>query len=330
VKTKNVSLVRASLLGAALAVLFSPAAHAVLTLNATGIADGFSLSTFLSGGSGYTFLGSANLSDGTIAVGGFASGQIFKFNDVDNQTLGNALATVSFSGEIDLANAGGNAYAASRNTGFFRVANNLALTAVIPNPAATPTEGMAGNPVNGHLVANTSAGLVDINPTTGVRTFISSPPGGTPDGVTVSPDGTIAYTAIFGGSAVLGYNISTGALVFSATGLPGGPDGTAIISGGAFNGFIVVNNNDGSVGLINPTTAVETIIATGGTRGDFVSPDLSNGSLFLFEDNAALRLSIAGGSIGGGGGSVPDSGSSALMLLGSLATLGFLRRAVRK
>ena len=93
---------------------FAPA-QASLVLTPAGITAGFTLTNFLSGGNGYTFLGSANLPDGTLAVGGFAGGQIFKFNDIDGQTIVNALLNVSFAGEIDMATAGGQAYAASRD-----------------------------------------------------------------------------------------------------------------------------------------------------------------------------------------------------------------------
>jgi len=310
---------------------FAVPTHAALTLTLAGTADGFTLSNFLSGGFGYTFLGSANLPDGTIAVGSFSTGQIYKFNDVDGQTLGNVLATVPFSGEIDLANAGGQAYAASRTLGFFQVANNLTLTPIVPNPPALPFEGMAGNPVSGHLIANTSAGLIDLDPATGTVHHIADPPGPTPDGVSVSPDGAIAYTAIFGGSAVYGYNIASGAQVFSATGLPGGPDGTAVITGGAFNGDIVVNNNDGTVGLIDSVTGIETIIASGGSRGDFASPDLSNGSLLLYEENDAWRLKLSGSVIGGPPpNGVPDSGSSMAMLAIALSGMAFVRSQKQK
>jgi len=302
-------------------------AQAGLTLTAEGIADGFTLSNFLSGGAGYTFLGSANLPDGTLAVGGFASGQIFKFNDVDGQTLANSLLSVSFPGEIDLATAGGKAYAASRNLGLFEVGNNLSLTPVTINPPALPTQGLAGNPVNGHLVAVSSSGMIDIDPTTGNSTFIANPSGGLADGVSVSSDGKTAYVAMFGGAAVLGFDIATGTQVFSATGLPGGPDGTAVIVGGTFDGDIVVNNNDGSVGLIDKDTALETIIATGGTRGDFVGPDLKNGSLLLFEDSDVWRLAISGGSIGGPPPTTPDTGSSLSLLACGLGAIGLMRRS---
>lgn len=306
-------LATALTLGTALG--FTASAHAALTLTAAGISDGFTLNNFLSGGNGYTFLGSANLSDGTLAVGGFAGGVIYKFKDVDHQTLSDALATQSYPGVIDLANAGNNAYAASRSTGFAKIANNLTLTPITTTPTATPFEGIAGNPVTGNLVANTSnQGLINLNPSTGVDTTIVVPKvSGTPDGVSVSPDGKTAYTAIFSGGAVIGYDIATGNQVFDAT-VPGGPDGTAVITGGALNGDIVVNNNDGSVGVLDPSTLVETIVATGGTRGDFASPDLNNGSLLVYESDSAWRLSLPGSGIGTPPPTVPEPSTLALSL----------------
>ena len=63
------------------------------------------------------------------------------------------------------------------------------------------------------------------------------------DGVSVSPNGLIAY--IEQGAVINGYLISTGALVFTSAPFGGGPDGTAAILGGAFDGYLIVNSNNG-------------------------------------------------------------------------------------
>jgi hypothetical protein len=42
------------------------------------------------------------------------------------------------------------------------------------------------------------------------------------------------------------------------------PDGTGVISGGNFNADVIVNDNDDTVGLLDPTTSTFVIIANGG------------------------------------------------------------------
>ena len=80
------------------------------------------------------------------------------------------------------------------------------------------------------------------------------------------------------------------------------------------NGRVVVNNNNGTLVLLDPSKPVGdptriVVIATGGTRGDFVSPDVSNGTLFLSQNEQVARLSCGPGcSIGSVPGvSVPGS-----------------------
>ena len=94
-----------------------------------------------------------------------------------------------------------------------------------------------------------------------------------------------------------------------------------VISGGALNGDIVVNSNDGSVYLLDKL-GDQTIIADNGSRGDYTSPDRTNGSLLLTQSDSIWRLSVAGGTIGGGP-TVPEPSTWAMMLLGFVG-LGWL------
>ena len=57
-----------------------------------------------------------------------------------------------------------------------------------------------------------------------------------------------------------------------------------------------MNDNNGTVVLLIPSRPVgdpgrSIVIASGGTRGDFVSPDTSNGTLFLSQNEQVARLS---------------------------------------
>jgi streptogramin lyase len=307
-------------------------AGAALTLTPAGIADGFSLSVFYSDPAvQYGLLGAVNAPGGMVIGSGYARGALYLFNDVDGQTQSTKLLTIGTGGTpTGIAVAGSNVYVGLLGGQYYSVNTTTLAMTPISLPGVTARYGLWANPADGHLIASTNLGLLDINPATATYVLVGSP-GGNTDGVTVSPDGSVAYNET-NSSELFGYSLISvhpTTPVFSKTGLPGGPDGTGIISGGVLSGDIIVNNNDGTVGLLDPTTGVETIIASGGTRGDLVAPDASNGTLFLTQSEALDRLSCGPDcSIGSIVPGVPEP--STLALVGSgLAGLWMRRRRAR-
>jgi hypothetical protein len=301
----------------------------VACLIVVGVTDGFVLSTFVSGysfnGGTYGPLAQGILPNGNVITGseGFGNGNVYVFSDVNGQTLSSALSATPYeyataNPNFAVATAGGQVYGAQLQGGqYVKFAADGTFSPIAGNVSTLTNYLGIGATPDGHLIAASNSGLVDINPATGSFRVINASL--FPDGVSVSPDGTKAI--VENGGAVQVYDITTGALLNSFS-VGHNPDGTGVIAGGKFNGFIVVNNNDGTVGLIDPTLGTEDIIASGGSRGDFVSPDTSNGTLFISQYELVDRLSCGPGcSIGVGG--VPEPSTWAMMILG-FAGLGFM------
>lgn len=318
---------------AAAACLLNGPANASLTLTPEGIAGGFTLTTFVSGFSAqYGPLAQGILPNGNVVTGSQFDQKIYVFKDLDGQTLSSAVSAAPYicqTGNCNyaMATAGGNIYGAQAFGGTYEKFASDGSRTQIPNMVAADLRGhlgMWGNPVNGHLIASSNLGLVDIEPVAGTYRIIKA--GLFPDGVSVSPDGTAAYVE---NGVIQAYDINTGSLLRSFPNFGHGPDGTGVISGGPLNGDIIVNNNDGTVGLLDPTKPDGdpnqfVLIATGGTRGDFVSPDLTNGTLFLSQNEQVARLSC-GPDCSIGAPPIPEPESYALMLAG-LALVGWMVR----
>jgi len=323
---------------AALAMVIVPMqSEAVLHLTPDGILDGFTLTTFATinpGSGGFGPFGIAVASNGNIIVSNLANDTRYVWPDVDGQTVGSALFTVpgSGSGTVAYATAGGKPYGGVFGH-FVQFKDNGTVDHILTGVTPAPNLGMWGNPVNGHIIATSSAGLIDIDPLDGggAGSFRVIPgPASNGDGVSVSPDGKTAY--VMQGS-INGYDIASGALVFSSGFLFPSPDGTGVISGGKLDGFIIVNNNNGEIDLLDPSKKTFTKIAEGGTRGDYTSPDPfpgpNNGTLFLDYSDIIARLSCGPDcSIGGPPPTTaPEPGALSLSLFGvALVALGSLRR----
>ena len=313
-------------------------AKATLILTPAGVSDGFSLSTFVSGYSAqYGPLAQGIATNGNVITGSYLNTQIYVFKDVDGQTLGNAIASVPYTCQTGNCNyamttAGGQVYGAQAQGGVYEHFASDGSFSPIPNLAAVNLRdnlGMWGDPGNGHVISSSNQGLVDIDPIAGTYRVIHA--GIFPDGVSVSPDGTIAY--VENGGTIQSYSMASGALL--NTFLTGhSPDGTGVISQGNLKGDVVVNNNDGTVGLLDPTKpnsdpSQYTLIVNGGTRGDFVSLDTNNGTLFLSQNEQVARLSCgATGCFGPPSSTTPEPATYALIGVGLSAVL-LSRRKLR-
>jgi hypothetical protein len=276
-------------------------AHAAgLMLTPAGVAGGFSISVFASGISNngsYGPMGSVATSSGNVLVTDFGGSpqSTFSWTDVDGQTPGSALADSSVgTSYFGITNAQGKIYAVNFSGGTIDLLNNdgsfNSVFLALPGGTNFDGNGITTNPVNGHIYVDSGNGINDIDPVTKAVRNLNNAIG---DGITVSPDGNTVYLAE--DDSVVAFDTTTGAATGFSASVPGA-DGVGIIqSGSIFNGYLVVNSNDGIVDLVNPTTGVVTMIASSGSRGDFVGLDYNNGTLFLSQTDSVDRLSCGVG-----------------------------------
>jgi hypothetical protein len=305
-------------------------AQAVPVLTAAGIADGFVLTTFATIDPGNTGccsgpFGIAMGSNGDVLVHNNLDSRTYFFADTDGQTLATTLSsTPNNSNTAGYVTVGGVPYGETSQPGsFVQFNNDGTVNRILTGVSAQAIFGMWANPVNGHIIASSSAGLIDVDPLANggagsFRVINASLIGA--DGVTGTADGTTAYVENL--DVIQSYDIATGHLIATYN-TSGQPDGTGIINGGALNGFVIVNTNLGNIDLIDPVAHTFVTIATGGTRGDYIAPDVTNGSFFLDYSDVVMRLSCGAGCTIGTTAAKPEpstnflSGTALALLFGS-------------
>jgi len=324
----------------AASILSCSSANALI-LTQAGIDDGFTLDLYMSGIPATSGTPSAGCC-GPLGIATNNSGQVvmqvyglgnYVFTDVNGQVFNpaaNTTSLTSISYGMAITNSKGILYAGNNDAGGVLQKLNSngtfnSTVATIPS-GVVAGHGITTNPVNGNIITSSSNGLWEINPTTGQARQIAAT-GAAVDGVSVSADGKIVYGALDGnGNVIGGWDIASGSAVpIFVSQVLNDPDGTGVIGGsGKFAGDIVANGNHGDVWLIDHITGVATLIATGGTRGDYVGLDGNDGSLFLTQTNEVYKLGC-GPDCGfvGTTPAVPEASTWAMMLIG-FAGVGFM------
>jgi hypothetical protein len=154
--------------------------------------------------------------------------------------------------------------------------------------------GMVADPANGHVFVSieldkSNSEIVDVDPI--AHTWKKFVKNGLMDGITISADGSTLYAARRTDDHIVGFATSTGNLVFDSGFVAGGPDGITVGTG-LYTQFLVVNTNAGTVIGINLNTKHQTVVADGGSRGDFARTDYRNGSFLVSQTAEVDRISF--------------------------------------
>ena len=271
---------------AAAAPMFPPVDG--LTLTTAAVAEGFQLESFAKnlGTGGIGPLGIAYPGKTSVLVTDY-TGNVHIFpTDTNGQDASKVPVTKTFAqGDIaNLATINGKVYASDYTKGEIDLLTSKGKFQSKIVGGLSGALGLVADPVNGHLLVQTPSGIYDVDPIAKTSMLIYS---GSGDGLAISQDGKTVYSAA---GSVIGVDVATGVKVFDS-GAISGVDGTAV-GAGSLSGFLFANTNYGEVwkvDLKHPGT--NTLVASGGSRGDFVSVDPRDGSLLLTQSTEVVRLS---------------------------------------
>ncbi len=267
-----------------------------LTLTAAGQAAGFGLSTFATGFpecSDAGPLGVAFPTTGGVLVSDYPGNLRLFPTDTDGQNAANIAAINNFGGgnAFGLAQLNGKIYLSQQTAGdVVQLINNGASTQAIVSGIPHASAVLA-DPFNNLLYVDSgfAAPIYVVDPVVKTLSLFQNV---IADGLSLSADGKTLYGAIYGGADaghVLGFDVTTKAVVFDSGEISGVPDGIAL-GKGPVAGNVFVNTNGGTVVEVNLVTAAQTIIASGGSRGDFVTVDPRDGTLLVTQSDRIMRL----------------------------------------
>jgi hypothetical protein len=282
-----------------------------LTLTQAGIDRGLSLSTFADGfpnQSGAGPYGIAFPSGGVLVSDAPGNVRLFPA-DTDGQHAPDAPVgqTYGFLNAVGLAQVGDNIYMTQ-----FYLGNVVQINAdgtfnqVIVNGLGSPS-GLIANPANGHLFVSLfeSGRIVDVDPI--AQTVSPFAEGvGLADGFALSPDDSTLYTGRRADGHIIGFDTQTQQAVFDC-----GPVGEAAgiaVGTGSLAGNLYVNTVYGTVIEVNlAQPELQVVVASGGSRGAYVTIDPNDGSALLTQTDTIERLTFpsGGGRGGAGGGGAP-------------------------
>jgi hypothetical protein len=262
-----------------------------LTLTNVASVSGFQLTTFASGfaprsdGLGPTGFGFP-ASGGVLVTDGIANVRLFP-NDNDGQSAGSVPVTPgapAADGPCGIAELNGQLYMTLQNAGEVVQVNDSGIVQTVVARGIPLATGITPNPLTGHLFVSSSSGIYDVDPVAQTATVVLDQQA---DGVAFDPSTQTLYAAL--SNSVVGYSVLSKAQVFDSGTIAGHPDGIAV-GAGALVGSLVVNTNGGTLILISRSTRTEVVIASGGTRGDFVTVDPTNGTLLVSQSDRIARL----------------------------------------